>query len=401
VINAQNIAISAMKLVAAPALAGAPPRPFADLKIVDDVAEAEAAWAELYAEGLATPYQSRAFAETWLQTIGRTNAVEPLIVVARDETGRPSAILPLGVRRVMGVRLAEFVGGKHANFHMGVYRRDLAVERGTILDLLRRVSSAARVDAFLFINQPLTWRDRANPFAALPRQESPSLGHSTRLQGNYRAWLDAHYSNAAQKKLRKKARRLAEIGATAFVSARDQATASALLSAFFAHKSAQAKETGFSNDFDEAGAVQFLEAAAKERSADGKPLIELHGLWCGDRIVAVFGGLAHASRFSGMLTSYDQDSEIARSSPGELLIHEVIRDLTTRGFTAFDLGVGEARYKNACCEIEEPLFDTAIGFTLAGRTAAGFFRGGRGVKRWVKRRAWVWSLVATALRRPH
>jgi CelD/BcsL family acetyltransferase involved in cellulose biosynthesis len=401
VINAQNIAIDAMKLVATPALAGAPTRPFADFTIVVDINEANAAWAELYAEGLATPYQSRAFAETWLRTIGRTGAIEPLIVIARDETGRPSAILPLGMRRVMGVRLAEFVGGKHANFHMGLYRRDLAVERGTILDLLRRIASAARVDAFLFTNQPLTWRDRANPFAALPQQESPSLGHSTRLHGNYRAWLDAHYSNAAQKKLRKKGRRLAEIGATAFVSACDEATTSALLSTFFAHKSAQAKETGFSNDFDDAGAVAFLEAAARESAADGRPLIEIHGLQCGERIVAVFGGLARAGRFCGMITSYDQDPEIARSSPGELLIHEVIRDLITRGFTTFDLGVGEARYKNACCEIEEPLFDTAIGYTLGGRIAAALFWRGRGVKRWVKQRTWVWSLVATALRRPH
>ena len=400
-INAQNVAIDAMRHVATPPPAGAPMRPFADFKIVANVTEAGAAWAELYAEGLATPYQSPVFVETWLRTMGQAHAIQPLIVVVRDETGRPSAILPLGVKRVMGARLAEFVGDKHANFHMGVYRRDLAVDRETIVDLLRRVASAAHIDAYLFVNQPPVWQDRANPFAALPQQESPSLGHATQLHENYRAWLDAHYSNAAQKKLRKKARRLAEISATAFVNARDEATAATLLATFFAHKSAQAKEIGFSNDFEDVGAVRFLDAAARESAADGRPLIELYGLRCGERIIAVFGGLARAGRFCGMITSYDQDPEIARSSPGELLIQDVIRDLTMRGFTTFDLGVGEARYKNACCEIEEPLFDTAMGFTLRGRIAAALFWYARGFKHWVKRRPWAWSIVAKVFRRPH
>jgi CelD/BcsL family acetyltransferase involved in cellulose biosynthesis len=333
--------------------------------------------------------------------MGQTRAIEPLIVVVYDETGRPSAILPLGVRNAMGARVAEFVGDKHANFHMGVYRRGLAVDRRTIVDLLRRVAGVARIDAFLFVNQPRVWQGRANPFAALAQQESPSLGHATQLQGDYRAWLDAHYSNAAQKKLRKKARRLAEIGATAFFTVRDEATAAATLATFFSHKSAKASETGFSNDFEDAGAMRFLNAAVRETAADGRPLIELYGLRCGERIVAIFGGLARADRFCGMIISYDQDPEIARSSPGELLVHEVIRDLTTRDFATFDLGVGEARYKNACCETEEPLFDTAMGFTLRGHVAAAMFRHGRWAKRWVKRQPWAWSIAATMLRRPH
>jgi CelD/BcsL family acetyltransferase involved in cellulose biosynthesis len=399
--KAQRLATGATGFVVARTLAAAPERPFADFEIIGDPSAAAAAWAEIYSDGLATPYQSYAFVETWLRTIGRAEAIEPMIVVARDEEGRVSAILPLCRRRRLGLRVAEFVGGKHANFHMGVYRSGLSLDRDAILDLLRRVARAASLDAFVFVNQPRVWQKRANPFATLAGQPSPSLGHATQLKDDFASWLEAHYSKAAQKKLRKKARRLAERGPVSSFVARDATTAATILAAFFVHKGTRARAMGFSNDYEDAAAVRFLEAASSERLSMDRSVIELHALRCGERIVAVFGGVARAGRFCGMIISYDQDAEIARSSPGELLVHEVIRDLTARGFTTFDLGVGEARYKDICCEEKEPLFDMAAGFTLRGRLAVAAFLSLRAVKRWIKRRPWAWSIVAPALRRPH
>ena len=80
-------------------------------------------------------------------------------------------------------------------------------------------------------------------------------------------------------------------------------------------------------------------------------------------MVATFGALAAGDRLSGLFLSNDGDAEIARSSPGELIVREVVRDAIARGFKTFDLGVGEARYKNEACEAEEPLFDGAFAAT--------------------------------------
>jgi CelD/BcsL family acetyltransferase involved in cellulose biosynthesis len=139
--------------------------------------------------------------------------------------------------------------------------------------------------------------------------------------------------------------------------------------------------------------------AACERLVEGGAAVELRALCCGTRIVAVFGGLAHADRYCGMITSFDQTADIARSSPGELLILDVIRGLHERGFATFDLGVGEARYKDTCCERTEPLFDLALPFTFKGRIGAVGFLLTRGAKRWIKQRPWAWSLAARMMRR--
>ena len=99
----------------------------------------------------------------------------------------------------------------------------------------------------------------------------------------------------------------------------------------------------------------------------------------------MFGALPGAERLSGLFIGHDGDPEIARSSPGEIMVQAVVADAIARGFAEFDLGVGEARYKDEACEIVEPLFDSAFAVTLKGRLAAWAFLAARRAKRSVKR----------------
>ena len=115
------------------------------------------------------------------------------------------------------------------------------------------------------------------------------------------------------------------------------------------------------------------------------PGIELHALYAGERIVATYGGAAQGGRWSGMFNSFDADEDIARSSPGELLLMNIIDSCCARGLRDFDLGVGEARYKAALCDQPIPLFDAALGFGLTGRSAAALILGKQALKRRIKR----------------
>ena len=63
-------------------------------------------------------------------------------------------------------------------------------------------------------------------------------------------------------------------------------------------------------------------------------------------VIAVFGVLPGDERLSGPFIGHDGDPEIARSSPGGIMVRAVVADAISRGFAEFDLGVGEARYKD-------------------------------------------------------
>ena len=400
--DASGLATSPTGLAAALENSGvARRRPFAHCQVFGDLEAARAPWAQIEALGLASPYQAYEFADAWLQTTGRARNITPMIIVARDEADRVSAVLPLGRMRRGPVWTAEFLGGKDANFKMGLFRPGIEASAEAIADLLRRAAHmvAPRVDAFWLTNQPYSWQGAPNPLAGLPRRPSPSFGHKSALNKDFDAWLAAHYSKEAQKKLHKKARRLAEVGRLAPIVARDEASVRRILAAFQRQKEARMQAVGAPNAYERPDTARFFERAAMNNLGSGSPTIELHALMSGERVVATFGGLRQAGRFCGMFISYDTAPEIARCSPGQLLVIETIRDLTARGFSTFDLGVGEGRYKDENCEAEEPLFDTAIAVTAKG---LGFWAAAlsqRRIKRWIKQTPWVWALADRRLRR--
>lgn len=113
--------------------------------------------------------------------------------------------------------------------------------------------------------------------------------------------------------------------------------------------------------------------------------MELHALMLDDRVVATLGALPRGDRLSSLLVAYDRDPEIARCSPGKLLVHEVVGSAIEQGFATFDVGVGEARYKSECCESVDALFDTFVATSVAGHAAALGLAFQRRLKGYVKR----------------
>jgi CelD/BcsL family acetyltransferase involved in cellulose biosynthesis len=99
-----------------------------------------------------------------------------------------------------------------------------------------------------------------------------------------------------------------------------------------------------------------------------------------------------------MFTAFEADPDVARFSPGELLMLEVIRWQCLSGRRVFDLGVGEARYKSSLCDEVEELVDLTLAISVRGHLyAAGAAAFGR-AKRVMKQTPWLWR-SATAIRR--
>lgn len=369
------------------AAAAGPARAFAFVEAIDRIEAAREAWAEIGALASASPYQDFEFARIWLETIGAARRVAPMIVVARDEKGNVAALLPLGRSSLGPLRLAAFLGGKDSNFNMGLFRPGVAWPPEEIAALLAAAARLCtpRVDAFAFVNQPWDWQGTPNPMAAAPNQPSPSFAYKSALPGDFAIWRDAHASRDAQKKLRKKAKRLEAMGPLAHRRAADPDDVERILAAFDAQRRARTRALRIADAYESAEARAFLRRLALCGLAEGAPRLELHGLFVADRIVATFGALSAGDRLSGLFLSYDGDPEIARSSPGELIVHAMVREAIARGLKTFDLGIGEARYKDDACEAEEELFDSAFAVTPLGRVAALAFKAKQRAKRRIKR----------------
>ena len=108
-----------------------------------------------------------------------------------------SASMPPASRRCSGrsaarrsgpLDVVQFLGSKHANFNIGLWRRDsLAGDRRRAISATFSISIAAdgrQVDLVALFSQPLSWDGIANPFALLA---APAVGRHERAAQHRRA----------------------------------------------------------------------------------------------------------------------------------------------------------------------------------------------------------------------
>ncbi|CAH1649828.1 GNAT family N-acetyltransferase [Hyphomicrobiales bacterium] len=362
-------------------------RPWASISIEKDIAAIADLWRGFEATALLTPYQAYGWVRPFVETVGAAQGGEFRYAILRDAEGAPCALLPLVVSRRRGARFAELIGGKHANYHMGLYAPDFAAGLDAALaqQMLAEVGAAiGGLDALVFVNQPTSWQGVSNPAALLSSGPSPSRAYKLALiAGDGEATLKRSMSSHARKKLRNKHSRFKEFGASTLNRARTPAEIERVLTAFLEQKTERFRAMGVPDPFAEPAVRAFLSQAAAGR--DGTPpIIELYALDMAGECVATYVGATQGERFSGMATSFAMNSPTVRTSPGELLLADLIRLKSSEGLAALDLGVGEARYKTTFCDDHDDLVDTFLPLTFKGRLFVAAARGQRGLKRRIK-----------------
>ncbi|MCW2285700.1 CelD/BcsL family acetyltransferase involved in cellulose biosynthesis [Rhodoblastus acidophilus] len=349
---------------------------FDSVEVFRDPRDALDCWRVLSPERCGSFYQSEAFLLSWLEVFGA--AVEPFFIVARS-AGVPVALLPLGVRRVGPLRVAEFWGGKHANYNLGLFRDPDAFAAEDVAALLRAGGrTPGGPHLYRLVALPRSWNGVENPLTRLPNRPGASPAYCTALAGDGEVFLAQKLSADTRKKLRKKEKRLTDRGALSYFRAPPE-QADAVLDVYFAHKrrnyaAGSAAETAF------------------YRRLAGQGL-ELHVLALDERPIAILGVGLNGARLQGLFIAYDPDPEIAKSSPGDLLLTRVLRDARARGLTCFDLGLGEARYKAMFCGEREAMADVVFAATWLGALTAPVFWAQLQAKAAIKSNARVWGAV--------
>ena len=345
-------------------------------------------WRFLEEACLISGYQTRKWATPWLRTVGSALGLEQLLIVGRDENGSPAALFVLTVSPGGRIRVASYAGGRDANINMPLVRPDVLLDRSAVYRMLTEGSRNAGVDAFSLLNQPQQWAGATHPLAHLPQQPSPSLLHGTYLPEGSEA-ITGQMNGDARKRMRWRLRKLEDVGPVGFIQAKTRDEIVSVVDAFRRQKKVRIEAMGVSNGFD----IDLVAAFIEEAALADDPGMELCALMAGDRVVAMYAGVLHAGCYHAMVNSYDTDAEVARTSPGELVTIRLLESLCDRGVSAFDLGVGEAAYKDRWCDRHEPLFDSMIGVTAKGKAYALACSTRQSVKRQIKQSEWLWPLA--------
>ncbi|MET0722192.1 MAG: GNAT family N-acetyltransferase [Tardiphaga sp.] len=342
----------------------------ARVTVLHDFRAAEAAWRRLEApDNLSTPYQRFDFQFAWQSHIGEREGLRPFLVIAYDSDEQPLLLLPLGSRQENGVRVAGYFGGKHATFNMPLWRRDFATSAGPAdMDALLHGIRAhvEKVDVLSMVRQPRHWLGIANPMALLPTQSSTNDCPVLRMAPG--APATDRISNSFRKRLKSKEKKYEAVPGYRYLFATSDADITRVLDAFFAIKPLRMAEQNLPNVFAEPGIEQFIRGACLAKR-DGGRIIDVHALECDEEVIAMFAGVADASRYSMMFNTYTLSAN-SKYSPGLILMRTIIDHYATRGITSLDLGIGSDDYKKMFCKDDEPIFDSFVPLTTRGRLGA-------------------------------
>ena len=368
--------------------------------VFNEMSKAEAPWRALERAiesggALVTPYQRYDFLALWQQHVGQAAGVTPFVVVGFDTAGEPMFLAPLGRRKSGPFTVVEFLGGKHVNLNFALWRRDAAtsVTADDLASFVRRLAAVEKdVDVLALRNQPEHWGDTANPFALLSKQPSPSNCPRLPLGGSGAEVIERQISSSLRGRLRNKERKLQKLPGYRYLRATNAGEVDRLLAAFMVQKSARFSEKGMDNVFAEPGVEAFLRASCHQGLGAGAPVIEIHSLVTDEEVLALYAGVNDGKRFSGMFNSYTL-SENARWSPGLILLLHMVTDCADRNLGMFDLGIGEAHYKELICPSNEKLFDSFMGLTPRGSLIVFAMQTALRVKRAIKHNRLLWSVV--------
>jgi CelD/BcsL family acetyltransferase involved in cellulose biosynthesis len=93
----------------------------ARVEVFDDMRVAEPFWHALERDDAwATPYQRFDLLAAWHHHVGARQGIVPFIVTGFDLAGRPLFLWPFGRKQLGPLRVAGFLGSKHASFNVGL-----------------------------------------------------------------------------------------------------------------------------------------------------------------------------------------------------------------------------------------------------------------------------------------
>ncbi len=309
-------------------------------------------------------FQGRDYLDAWRATIGQARGTTPLFIRIDDFSGSPLMLVPLGLERRHGLRVLSFLDGGVADYNAPVlFPGAGCLERPAFADLWRRiVHTLPPFDITSFDKIPPAVGEVANPFRFLAPKRCPYSGHFALLTGDWAAFSATRLPRV--KEHRRKRRRLAEHGDVRFVIAETAQERERALEAMIRQKSRRYLETRGVDGLNRAGYRSYFDTLTRRFAGTGEvhlSTLELDGV-----ILAAHWGLISRDRFYCSMLSYE-DHPLARYSPASLLIEDLIAWCYAAGVTIFDLGYGEAAWKDRLCEAVLPLSRGSQGHSIQGR----------------------------------
>ena len=371
----------------------------APIVVHGSLAEAEADWRALEADGILTPYQRYDWISALLQS-GLERQGRIAIVVVRDRD-RPVALLPLIIERRSGFAIARLLGSDISNSDWLAFRPNTDISPEWLVWMFNEVCEmVGPLDLVCFFNQPRQWAGYHNPVLALAADPGPNNLYTAIIGPTPVPYIEHRLTHKRRGNIKRGERRLEEmLGKVELRRVTTPDELDRVHAAFLAQRGERFDQMGVGNLFAEESFVRFFKQLAAQGFEDRHPALCFHALYAGEEVVATTCGAFTGRHYSQYINS-TASGPAAKYSLMSILVARLMDELTTSGIETFDMGIGDFDYKQDWTA-PEPLFDTLIPLTPAGHVVALGLRASQGAKRAIKQNPQLWGLAQSVRKTLH
>lgn len=306
-----------------------------------------------------TPFQHRAWLESWACSFPDAAVPDVFLVEVRDRTtGAVVLRLPLGFERRSGVRVLRGWDGGASDYNGPVLASDVCLPASMVRLLWPKIVAALPpCDVLALIRMPTRIGRRENPLLDLPGiVRSANSAHIVRLSARPAGALADGYDQSMRHSLDRKRRKLQNKGALVFRQ-RKAHEALDVLEALLSWRRDRFAEMNRKGD------VERIETFWR-RLASQTDIAYVADLALDGRLLA--GGFGTRTGDGFHLLSIGFDPTWKNWSPGLVLVDEMLKLAQADELELFDFTVGEEGYKLKFGAEAEPLFDLYRARSLKG-----------------------------------
>lgn len=372
--------------------------PAVHIEVFSSFSKAEAVWRKAQLDCACYGFQTFEWLSAYQETIGTVEGIEPHIVHIADANKNTLMLLPLAIRRRLGMSFLHFLGGDPTDYFAPIVHPEFVASLDPVAcnRLIARVlERLPRVDVIAFEKLPSEIDGVTNPFGKLADAKHYANAYAATLGDTFEDFKkrrSAKFFSTGQRKWR----RLCEVAPARFCVAESAADAAEMLGALVRQKRRQYRETGSPDQFAKPHYLAFYSTLA-ERCLDTE-LIHTSALFAGETVVAAHWGMVFRNRFYWIMPSYEA-GQWARFSVGRLLMQFLIEWSISRGLKKFDLTIGDDEYKQLWADHTIPLYECVRGLTAKGKIYREIRHAAQRMRDWAKRRLWLVELVRRTRRR--
>lgn len=309
-----------------------------------------------------TVFQCYDWLANWQFTVGKNQLmVDPVVIVVRDQQ-IPVALFPFGLRRTMGIKVLEFLGGKQTD-----YNAPMVNPVFSSVHLLKAIWPEVEKklpphDARSFVRIPAKLSHRENLWPMVIGARYVSLAFSASLPQTIPEW-EQRISASRRADSRRQLKKLSAKGQLRFSTVECNDMHHVTVAAMIAQKRERYRETGVRDILSKKETQEFYKNLSGKLGEAGR--IHVSSASVDGKILATHWGAIYGDRYYWLMPSY-AGGEWKRFSAGRLLLEHNIRWAIENNMKVFDFTIGGEEYKKHWCDNQMTIYDRLDYYSTVG-----------------------------------